>query len=92
MTDAYNVMKYLTVTNFGLQRLARLRYVGQHAGDGRLCIARVGLLSVHVPTEMLSPLLGHSNPKTTSNIYADVLKPLVDEPKRTQAAILTEKR
>jgi integrase len=47
------------------------------------------MLSAHVPMEMLSRLLGHSNPTTTRNIYAHVLKPLVDEAKRAQASILT---
>jgi integrase len=46
------------------------------------------MLSAHVPMEMLSKLLGHSNPTTTRNIYAHVLKPLIDEAKRAQAGIL----
>lgn len=47
------------------------------------------MLSAHVPMEMLSKLLGHSNPTTTRNIYAHVLKPLIDEAKEAQAGILT---
>ena len=46
------------------------------------------MLTAHVPIEMLSKLLGHSNPTTTRNIYAHVLRPLVDEAKRAQEGIL----
>ena len=47
------------------------------------------LLTAHVPMEMLSKLLGHSNPTTTRNIYVHVLKPLQEEAKRAQARLLT---
>ncbi|MHB8613558.1 MAG: tyrosine-type recombinase/integrase [Candidatus Dormibacteraceae bacterium] len=46
------------------------------------------MLTAHVPMEMLSKLLGHSNPTTTQNIYAHVLQPLREEAKRAQAGIL----
>jgi len=50
------------------------------------------LLSAHVPTEMLSKVLGHSNATTTRNIYAHVLKPLREEAKRAQAGIFSATR
>ena len=46
------------------------------------------MLTAHVPMEMLSKLLGHSNATTTRNIYAHVLQPLREEAKRAQAGIL----
>jgi integrase len=49
----------------------------------------VDLDDAHVPVEMLSKLLGHSNPTTTRNIYVHVLKPLEEEAKRAKAGILS---
>jgi integrase len=50
------------------------------------------MLTAHVPMEMLSKLLGHSNPTTTRNIYAHVLRPLREEAKRAQADIFAVRR
>jgi integrase len=50
------------------------------------------MLTAHVPMEMLSELLGHSNPTTTRNIYAHVLRPLREEAKRAQADIFAVRR
>ncbi len=46
------------------------------------------MLAAHVPMEMLSEILGHSNPTTTRNIYAHVTKSLREEARRAQAGIL----
>ena len=64
---------------------ARIR--GPEQNDLRHANASL-MLAAHVPMEMLSPLLGHSNPTTTRNIYAHVTKSLQEEARRAQAGIL----
>jgi len=47
------------------------------------------LLTAHLPMEILSKLVGHSNPTTKRNIYAHELKPVQGKAQCAQAGILT---